>query len=217
MSSYSIHITRRSFLKAISILGLSSCSPFLPKTRFMHLLTTDPDSSQYNPILRSLIELILPFEHPNFPDITIDTIMKNIDIHFPLTEERQEPFQRAFMLFNDIQLFKEKLPIIADEESKLFEEFENLKEDKIKKRINQILLNDQLLFSNFEKKHGHLESFLTSPKEAQGDYFHLWSQSGFNIKRMFFNSTKGVINACTYSDERVWKVMGYNGPIDKVL
>ena len=95
------------------------------------------------------------------------------------------------MLFNDIQLFKIKLPIIADEESKLFEEFENLKEDKIKKRINQILLNDQLLFSNFEKKHGRLESFLMSPKEAQGDYFHLWSQSGFNIKRMFVIAPKG--------------------------
>ena len=183
----------------------------------MHLLTTDPDPSQYNPILRSLIELILPFEHPNFPDIKIDTIMKNIDIHFPLTEKRQEPFQRAFVLFNDIQLFKEKLPIIADEESKLFQEFEGLRKDKINIKINQILLDDQSLFTNFEKIHGQLESFLTAPKKAQADYFYLWSQSGFNIKRMFFNSTKGVINACTYCDERVWKVMGYNGPIDKVL
>ena len=191
MSSYNIHFTRRSFLKAITILGLSSCSPFLPKTRFMHLLTTDPDPSQYNPILRSLVELILPFDHPNFPDITIDTIMKNIDIHFPLTENRQEPFQRAFMLFNDIQLFNEKIPLIADEESKLFEEFENFKKDKISKKINQILLDDQLLFSKFEKKHGRLESFLMSPKEAQGDYFHLWSQSGFNIKRMFVIAPKG--------------------------
>ena len=126
MSSYNIHINRRNFLKAIGILGLSGCSPFFPQTRFMHLLTTDPGSSQYNPILRSLIKLILPFDHPNFPDIPIDTIMKNIDIHFPLSDERQEPFQRAFMLFNDIQLFKEKLPIIVDEESKFLEEFEIL-------------------------------------------------------------------------------------------
>jgi len=214
ISSYSSHITRRNFLKAVSILGLSSCAPFLPKTRFMHLLTTDPDPSHYNPILGSLIKLILPFDHPNFPEISPETIMKNIDVHFPLTEERQEPFQRAFILFNDIQLFKEKLPIIVDEESRLFEEFENLQKDKIKIKIDKILLNDKLLFTNFEKKHGRLESFLMASKEAQGDYFYLWSQSGFNIKRMFFNSTKGVINACTYCDEHVWKVMGYDGPID---
>lgn len=215
MSSYSIEITRRNFIKVISILGLSSCSPFLPKTRFMHLLTTDPDPSQYNPILRSLIELILPFDHPNFPEISPETVMKNIDIHFPLTEERQEPFQRAFMLFNDIQLFKEKIPIIVDEEFKLFEEFENLKKDEIKIKINQIFLDEQLLFNNFEKKHGRLQSFLMASKEAQGDYFYLWSKSGFNIKRMFFNSAKGVINACTYCDERTWKVMGYDGPINQ--
>ena len=214
MSSYNINITRRNFLKSISILGLSSCAPFLPKTRFMHLMITDPDPSQYNPILRSLIELILPFDHPDFPEISPETIMENIDFHFPLTEERQEPFQRAFMLFNDIQLFKEKLPIIADEESKLFEDYENLQKDKIKLKIDKILINDKLLFTNFEKKHGKLESFLTASKEAQGDYFYLWSQSGFNIKRMFFNSAKGVINACTYCDDSMWKVMGYDGPIN---
>ena len=215
MDSYSIHITRRNFLKSISLLGLSSCAPFLPKTRLMHLLTTNPSPSHYNPILQSLIKLILPFDHPKFPEISIKTVMKNIDAHFPLTEERQEPFQQAFILFNDIQLFKEKLPIIVDEESKLFEEFENLQKNKINIKIDKIIQNDKLLLTNFEKKYGRLESFLIAPKKAQEDYFYLWSQSGFNIKRMFFNSTKGVINACTYCDESAWEVMGYDGPIDR--
>jgi hypothetical protein len=31
---------------------------------------------------------------------------------------------------------------------------------------------------------------------------------------MFFNSAKGVINACTYCQEDMWKVMGYTGHFD---
>ena len=120
------HISRRNFLKAITVLGLSSCAPFFPKTRFIHLLTNDPHPDHYNPILRALINLVLPFDHPRFPSITPDTVLKNIALHFPLTEERQEPFQRAFVLFNNIQLFKERLPAILDEEAKLFREFERV-------------------------------------------------------------------------------------------
>ena len=96
MLSDSGHISRRNFFKAITVLGLSSCTPFLPRTRFIHLLTNEPNPDHYNPILRSLIKLVLPFEHPRFPEITPDTVLKNLDIHFRLTEERQEPFQRAF-------------------------------------------------------------------------------------------------------------------------
>ena len=144
MLSDSGHISRRNFLKAITVLGLSSCTPFLPRTRFIHLLTNDPHPDHYNPILRSLIKLVLPFEHPRFPEITPDTVLKNLDIHFPLTEERQEPFQRAFVLFNDIQLFNERLPAIIDEEAKLFREFEGFENNEINSRI------DEFVHQNFD-------------------------------------------------------------------
>ena len=84
----------------------------------------------------------MPFEHPRFPDITPDTVLKNIDIHFPLTEERQEPFQRAFVLFNDIQLFNERLPAIIDEEAKLFREFEGFENNEINSRIDEFVHHD---------------------------------------------------------------------------
>ena len=85
MLSDDFYISRRNFLKVITILGLSSCSPFLPKTRFMHLLTNDPHPDHYNPILLKMIKLILPFDHPRFPDIAPEVVLENIDIHFPLT------------------------------------------------------------------------------------------------------------------------------------
>ena len=214
MLSDNFHISRRNFLKVIAILGLSSCSPFLPKTRFMHLLTNDPHPDHYNPVLESMIKLILPFDHPRFPDITPEMVLENIDIHFPLTEERQEPFQRAFMLFNDVQLFKEKLPVIIDEEIKLFRECEEYEINEINLKINELISHDQLLFNKFEKKHGYVESFMEASRETQSDYFHLWSQSGFNIRRMFFTSAKSVINACAFCEEKMWEVMGYAGPFE---
>ena len=129
-------ISRRNFLKAIAVLGLSSCVPFIYRNRFVHLLTNDPHPDHYNPILKSLIKLILPFDHPDFPPITQEIILQNIDYHFPFTEEKQEPFQRAFMVFNDIHLFGEKLPAIMDEEAKLFREFEGMDTVQIEKKVN---------------------------------------------------------------------------------
>ena len=117
-------------------------------------------------------------------------------------------------LFNDIQLYKEQLPAIIDEEAKLFREFEGLEKLEIQDRINEFIKHDQSLFDAFEKKHGYLTSFMDALKNAQSDYFNLWSQSRFNIRRMFFNSAKGVINACAYCQEEMWDAMGYAGHFD---
>ena len=116
-------LSRKNFLKAIAVLGLTSCAPFYTRSRFIHLLTNNPHPDHYNPIIDALINIILPFDHPKFPDITTLTVRNNINHYFPLTEERYEPFQRAFIIFNDIQLFPKKLPAIIDDEKKQFDAF----------------------------------------------------------------------------------------------
>ena len=114
------HISRGNFLKVIAALGLTGCAPFYTRTRLLKLIINDPHPEQYNPILDNLIEIILPFEHPDFPTITTLDVRKSLELIFPLTEEPQESLQRAFMIFNDIQLFKEKLtPIIREEKNKI--------------------------------------------------------------------------------------------------
>ena len=210
-------ISRRNFLKAIAVLGLSSCVPFTSRTRFVHLMTNDPHPDHYNPILKSLIKLILPFDHPDFPPITQEIILQNIDYHFPLTEEKQEPFQRAFLVFNDIQLFQEKLPAILDEEIRLFQEFEGLDKIQIDKKINEFLRKDTSLFIKFQKKFGIHTSFQSAPTEVQSAYFSLWAKSSFNIRRMFYNSARGIINACAYCQEEMWDAIGYGGHFNPKL
>ena len=211
MLSENGHIARRNFLKAIAVLGLSSCTPFYPRTRFIHLLTNDPHPDHYNPILDALIDLILPFGHPNFPSITPLSVRNNIKRHFPLTEERQEPLQRAFIIFNDIQLFPNKLPALVDQEVMLFEEFEELNTADIEPKINEFLELDQHLFEQFETKFGTHGTFLKAPKSVRAAYFSLWGQSSFSIRRMFYNSTKGLINACAYNQKEMWDAIGYEG------
>ena len=204
-------ISRRNLLKAIAVLGLSSCVPFISRTRFVHLLTNDPHPDHYNPILKSLIKLILPFDHPDFPPITQEIILQNIDYHFPFTEEKQEPFQRAFMVFNDIHLFGEKLPAIMDEEAKLFREFEGMDTSQIEKKVNEFLNRDKDLFSQFQKGFGTHTSFNSAPAEVKEAYFSLWAKSSFNIRRMFYNSARGIINACAYCQKEMWDAIGYGG------
>ena len=204
-------ISRRNFLKAITVLGLSICVPFTSRTRFVHLLNNDPHPDHYNPILRSLINLILPFDHPDFPSITPDVVLKNMEIYFPQTKEHLEPFQMTFLVFNDIQLFPEKLPAIMDEEAKLFREFEELETGQIEKKVSEFLNRDKALFLQFQKKYGQYTSFQSAPVDVQEAYFSLWEKSSFNIRRMFFNSAKGVINACAYCQEEIWDAIGYSG------
>ena len=84
MLSENGQLSRKNFLKAIAVLGLSSCAPFYTKSRFIHLLTNDPHPDHYNPIIDALINIILPFDHPEFPDIKTLTVRQNIDYHFPL-------------------------------------------------------------------------------------------------------------------------------------
>lgn len=204
-------LSRKKFLKAIAILGLSSCAPFYTKSRFIHLLTNDPHPDHYNPIIDALINIILPFDHPEFPDINTLTVRQNIDYYFPLTESRYEPFQRAFIIFNDIQLFSKKLPAIIDDESKLFKEFEELNNHVIQSKINKFLELDNNIFQKFEIEFGKYDTFLQAPKTVQSAYLNLWAQSSFTIRRMFFNSAKGLINACAYCQKEVWDVIGYDG------
>jgi len=214
MLSESGQLSRKNFLKAVAVLGLSSCTPFYTKSRFIHLLTNDPHPDHYNPIIDALINIILPFDHPKFPEITTLTVRNNINHHFPLTEERYEPFQRAFIIFNDIQLFSKKLPAIIDDEKKLFEEFEELKDHLIKTKIDKFLESDKNLFQKFEMEFGKFDTFLNAPKAVQSAYLNLWAQSSFTLRRMFFNSAKGLINACAYCQDELWDVIGYDGHFD---
>ena len=155
--------------------------------------------------------MILPIDHPEFPKITPEIVLNNIEKHFSLTEEKQEPFQRAFMIFNDMQLFPEKLPAIIDEEARLFREFEELEKSKINSKISEFLEHDKDIFSQFQKQYRPHSSFQSAPTDVQAAYFSLWGKSSFNIRRMFFNSAKGIINACTYCQKEMWDTIGYSG------
>jgi hypothetical protein len=211
LSSENSQISRRNFLKSIAVLGLSSCVPFTSRTKFIHLLTNDPHPDQYTPILTSLIKIILPFDHHDFPAITPDVVLKNMEVHFPLSDENLEPFQRAFMVFNDIELFPQKLPAIMDEETKSFSEFEKLENAQIEHKMTEFLEHDKDLFQKFQKEFGTHKSFQSAPVEAQEAYFSLWAKSSFSIRRMFYNSAKGVINACAYCQDKMWDAIGYKG------
>ena len=204
-------ISRRCFLKSIAVLGLSSCVPFTSRTKFIHLLTNDPHPDQYTPVLISLIKTILPFDHPEFPNIDDKTVLKNIIKHFPFTDENLEPFQRAFMVFNEIGLFPQKLPAIIDEETKHLIEFERLETTQIKNKMTEFLKQDEDLFFTFQKEFGSHDSFQSAPKEVQAGYFSLWAKSSFSIRRMFYNSAKGVINACAYCHDKMWDAIRYEG------
>ena len=112
-------VHRRAFLASCGVLAaaLSGCSYVFPRTRLGRLAVNDPHPEVYRPVLRALLSTILPFDHPDFPSVSLDEIEERLLRLFPV--ERQDDYaamQRALVFFDAVDLFPQMhVPLVADE------------------------------------------------------------------------------------------------------
>ncbi len=212
-------VSRRTFLKCCSVLTLCfpACRTFFPRTRFARLVLNDPHPDDYDPILRGLIQAILPFEHPQFPGITPDIIRSRLLSLFPIgEEERFLDLERSLMFFNACDLFPHMFaPIVEDEEDELADN-DGLKRSNIDQLISDKRLKDEQLYEQFVRLSDPLPTAFTElslePKRA---YLRIWGQSGFVTKRQLYRSVKALVMITAYSTDELWKAIGYEGPLLK--
>lgn len=202
---------RRDFLASCGalVLALSGCHSVLSRTQLANLELDDPHPDDYEPVLRALIETILPFEHPRFPRTSVADIQERLLALFPLEAERRYlVLQKGLMVFDRVDLFPLlQTPMVAEERALV-----NATAVAIAERAAQ----DQGLYEEFRRSfRSDAESFTALQPHARAAYFRLWGQSAFNSKRLFYHSAKSLVMVTAYSMGDFWRVIGYAGPLLK--
>lgn len=175
----------------------------------MSLLATDLHGQDDDALQRvtqttllNLIQTLLPFESPQFPQVTPQQLLQRLQLLFPVkaTSEPQS-MARTFALFDNLALFANPQAMprddgIADAE------------------WQRIVATDQLAFRTLRQslQQPHVR-FQDLPLDKQRDYLALWMQSGVSIRRRFYRSTKALVMTTAYSMDSFWRAIGYDGPI----
>jgi hypothetical protein len=212
-----VEIPRRAFLSSCSALlvALGGCRSFLSRTRLGRLDLTDPHPDDYGPVLRALIETILPFDHPLFPPVSAEAIQSRFLALFPLEEEQKYlAFQKGLMIFNQVDLFAVlQTPVVSEERALLGPE--GSRQGTTDAEIAELALQDQRLYSEFQRTSlpfGAKPFAALQPLQRAG-YLRMWGQSGFSSKRLFYQAAKRLVMVTAYSLEAFWRTIGYAGPL----
>lgn len=215
--SPAVEMHRRAFLLSCGALtlALSGCSSVLHRTRLGRLILTDPHLTEYGPVLRALIETILPFDHPRFPRIQAGEIEGRLLELFPLEEgEQYLVVQKGLMIFNQTDLFPVlQSPMVADERALLHPD--RSPGHGAAAAIAEWARQDQRLYAEFARTllPGGASPFTALAAAQRAGYLQLWGSSGFNSKRRFAGAAKRLVMATAWSHHDFWHVIGYAGPL----
>jgi hypothetical protein len=207
-------IERRAFLSACGavVLALSGCQSVLARTRLARLTLDDPHPDAFLPVLRALIETILPFDHPHFPAISSAVIEARLLTLFPLEDRTYLVFQKGLVVFNEVDLFPVLQGPIVFEERALLEGCDG---DTLGVAIAERGRHDERLYAEFQLASAAPtpRPFTALDRAQRGRYLRLWGQSAFNSKQVFYHAAKRLVMVTAYSGEDFWRVIGYAGPL----
>jgi hypothetical protein len=204
----SFQLSRRSFLQSAAVLAVcaAGCASVSTQSRFARTMLSNPHADEYRPILRSLIGTVLPFDHPRFPSVTVQTVEAQLYSVFPIDDkERFLTLQKSLIFFNDHSLFPHLFaPIAAGEGT----------DDRATTSISRKEEQDAALYKRFvDPSVSSSPGFTDLTAVKQQEYLRMWGQSGFRIKRQLYRSIKSLVMIAAYSNEELWSTIGYEGPI----
>jgi phage tail protein X len=195
-------LTRRRFLACCSALAAAGagCASLAPDMRSAYALIVDPPLADYEPILRALIGTVLPLDVPAFP-VTGQQVKDRLLRLFRLEcDPRFLLLQRSFMLFDQTDLFPHFAPLTREEK----EEGRSTKDEGE--------AHDRDLYARFAA-HGAPARFTALPLDRQREYFDLWRQSRFLLRREFHATARSLVMVSAYSMPETWAAIGYAGPL----
>ena len=204
-------VHRRAFLASCGVLAaaLSGCSYVFPRTRLGRLAVNDPHPEVYRPVLRALLSTMLPFDHPDFPSVSLDEIEERLLRLFPV--ERQDDYaamQRALVFFDAVDLLPQMhVPLVADERNFF---------GASRAEVESYVAEDRRGYDSFVNPHGisdSVQSFISLTLQQRSGYLELWAHSAFGSKRRFYRSIKSLIMITCYSLPAFWQAIQYAVPV----
>jgi hypothetical protein len=186
------------------VLAASFASCASDRFRVASSFVIDPAFDDYRPVLRALIETILPREFP----LDVTTVEQRLLRMFPLEDERRFlGLQRTLMYFDQLDLAPHVAePLLAAERialdvpSRLSEQdFRIACRSKIERETNAWP--------------GRLSHFADLDPDERLTYLRVWSTSEFTVKRDFAQTLRILVMVAAYSSDVVWRTIGYEGPL----
>jgi hypothetical protein len=205
--------SRRKFLATCAVLAFAAgCRSIASNSRSTYALIHDPHPDDYRPIVRGLIEAVLAFEDPRFPKVRVEEVQDRLLALFPLeAEARYVGLQKAFMLFDDVELFPDPALPIVDAEGAAVDARERESAAALAAESRDKVAQDRVLYETFRQGQGTEARFSRLPLAARRHYLELWGGSAFVVRRQFYGSVKSLVMIAAYSHPAFWEAIGYGG------
>ena len=207
-----VEASRREFLAACTTLALASagCGSLGARMRSAYLFTSDPPWRAYQPVLRGLIRAVLPLEDPAFR-ITAPEVEQQLVSLFEFDQDaRLVPVEQTLLYFDDLDLFSFPLPLVEAERVARDMEARRLDERAV---LDAARETDRRLSATLAARITRANRFTALGLDDQRAYLALWNQSGFLVKRRFHAAARALLLIAAYSQDRLWPVIGYEGPL----
>ena len=185
-------ITRREFLASCLALVASGAAAQTGEERD----ESDPDA-----VFLAIVHCLLPFEHPDFPDVTAEQIAERSTVLFPRSDSEEAGVRRALGLFNTLPAFVSRRAMrkpadTADEQWN-----------------TTVSAEQQLGLAFLQSCPDTSRTFTELDIEDRAAYLRLWARSHLVDRRRYYRSLKSLVMVTAYSMEVVWAAIQYDGPL----
>ena len=161
-------------------------------------------------VFAGLVRAVLPFDDPRFAAIAPATIEANANALFAL--DLDIAVAQNLALFDDLRQFQAPPASLMSAEQALYPVEDS--EKSIPAPFAARQAHDLKLYQSFRSKLAQSPTTFTELGLAdQRAYLLLWAHSALGTRRRFYQSTKTLIMAATYSLDAVWPIIGYAGPL----
>jgi hypothetical protein len=154
--------------------------------------------SRHDEIAGAIVRAVLPFEHPRFPTVDPEYILRRMNAIFKVEDDRQ--LAAALMLFNSIASFENPPKQLIEQNTGLYGKTD--------------LEGDRHLFESWARGVKNQRDYFTELDLGdQRSYLALWSRSSLGVRRRLYQTLKTLVVATAYSTAALWRTIGYEGPL----
>jgi hypothetical protein len=207
-------LARRDFLRACAALAATwaGCGALSANTRLAADLADEPHPDRLQPIMNGLLCALLPFEVTGFP-LRPHAVSQRLLEMFALYDDADfAGLRRGLIVFDDAELFPERLALLVDTEQEQLADGERLAQPALDAAIEEAFARDARAFAGFRAQCKD-ERFTHMALADQRAFLLLWSRSAFSMRRRFYRSAKVLAMLAAYSLPAMWREIGYDGPL----
>jgi hypothetical protein len=209
---HALALKRRELLVAAGGAVFLGACRLLSQTRGAETLIGKPHPESFRPVLRALLTTFLPFDHPSFPKVRVETLEAELLQLFPLEDDPElATIPKAMLLLDVCEDFDAPLAPFLDDQ-RLDLRARHLSDEAIDAAIERAVSSDRSALASYLAQHGDAR-FVEQNAAAREAYLRLWATSALVARRRIYGGLKAITTITAYSLPAFWSAVGYEGPV----